>query len=224
MGFLYRNPNYFQLGVSYMLSVLLIILFFIILTTVLVVMDSRFQSYFEKTRLGRYAKPVLIMALTLTVIALASAAWVCKTANRTSFNPASGDRSIYNQLVASYESKGVHFSEQAARQPDTKWVKGSNQEHSLIINIFYDNKLEKIQACQAIVTTSAAGEMPALITAILPGWSDGPAWVAGNQSQATISSTSYQDAYIELCANNEGPKKALVSYYLGIYPHGYVDI
>lgn len=207
-----------------MLSVFLILLFLAVLIAVLVVMDDRFHSYFQKTRLGRNARPVFIMALVLTVIALAGAGWVYKTANRTSVSSASGDRMVYNRLEASYISKGVQFSEQAARQPDVKWVKGSNQDHSLNINIFGDERLEKIIAYQVIVTTSAAGELPALIQTILPGWSEGPAWVAGNQNQATISSTTFQDAYIELCANNEGPKKALVSYYLGIYPHGYVDI
>ncbi|MEQ8175038.1 MAG: hypothetical protein ABRQ26_08180 [Syntrophomonadaceae bacterium] len=207
-----------------MLSVFLVLLFLAILIAVLVVMDDRFQSYFQQTRLGRYARPVFIMALALTVIALVSAAWVYKSAYRTPVSPVSGDRLVYNQLEASYMSKGVLFSEQAARQPDTKWIKGSNQDHSLNINIFGDKQLEKIMAYQVIVTTSAAGELPALIQTILPGWSEGPAWVAGNQNQATICSTSFQDTYIELCANSEGPKKALVSYYLGIYPHGYVDI
>ncbi len=206
-----------------MLSVFLILLFFVILIAVLVVTDSRFQSYFEKTRLGRYAKPIFIMALALTVIALASAAWVYQSAYRASFSPASGDRSIYNQLVATYESKGVQFSEQAARQPETKWVKGSNQDRSLNINIFSDKQLDKIMAYQVIVTTPAAAELSALVQTILPGWSEGPVWVAQNRNQAIISSTSFQDAYIELCANSEGPNKALVSYYLGIYPHGYID-
>lgn len=201
----------------------IVLLFFLILIAVLVVMDSRFQSYFQKTRLGRYGSKVFIMALALTVIALASLAWVYQSAHRSSFNTGSVDRNIYNQLLAAYESKGVQFGEQAARTPNSKWVKGSNQNHSLNINIFVDNKLDRIMAFQVIATTSAAAELPALVQTVLPDWSEGPAWVAQNKNQAVISSTTFKDAHIEICANSEGPNKTLVSYYLGIYPHGYVD-
>lgn len=207
-----------------MLIVSLIMLLTVMLIVVLVILDSRFMSYFEKTRLGKYTKPVFTMALVLSIIAVASVFWVYKSAYHTSFIPASGDRIIYNQLISNYGSKGVQFSEQASRQPDTKWVKGSNQDHSLNINIFSDSDLDKIKAYQVIVTTSSAGELPVLVHTLLPDWVEGPTWVAQNQNQQIINSTSFQEAHIELCANSEGPNKTLVSYYLGIYPHGYVDI
>lgn len=206
-----------------MLIASLFLLLVIMLIAVLVILDSRFQSFFEKTRLGKYAKPVFTVTLALLIITLAGAAWVYKTVSNPVI-PASGDRNIYQQLVSEYESKGIQFSEQSSGQPETRWVRGCNSDHSININIFSDKQLNQIKAYQVIVTTSAAGELAALVQAILPGWSQGPAWIAQNQNQSVINSTTYQDAYIELCANSEGSNKALVSYYLGIYPHGYVDI
>lgn len=204
-----------------MFIVFLIFIAAIMVLSVMGLVDSRFQFLLNRTRLINHAKAVYGFLLALSLLLFVIAVWNHQSPDRFANISTSSDKIISNRVQGEYEHKGLQFKEQPASAPSTRCLRGSNADNSITLNIIEDTDNHTVRGYQLVVNRSCVSELKTLTEIVLPTWKAGSIWIDHNLNNNNLVSTSYEETLIEICANSSGPEKAVTSYYLGIYPHGY---